>query len=886
MRCFFVAWSQAIFGLILLIVPALGQVTPPLYFDHLTINDGLSNNTIFTLLQDRNGYIWVGTLNGLNKYDGYDFEVFSSHGDHADESGFVGKCVTALFEDRAGHLWVGTRTRAHGINLKLAGRDQFTNLHESEAFAAIASSEITSFYEDQSGEIWITTSQAGVLKYNLSTGKSGHFSAENSGLLSNAIFDLKEDANGNIWVACSGHGISVMKRGGRFQTLFSQMNGYRKQFLLEEENLWVAIEGTGLFKVNIKTESCRLLSLPSKVPRAIIRQDEEHLFIGTDGGGLYVWDEEQEQYWQYHAGENNYLNSNALLCFLKDNNQNVWIGTYNGGINLCKANKTYFNYEQAKGPDGALNPSALSLLQVRDGSIWAGTDGSGLIVYDPTTSMVLNQAYPNLSAIQAKVIKSLYEDRRGRIWVGTFRDGLIRYNPQNGELVTFKNRVNDVKSLAGNNIWDITEDSLGNLQIATLGWGICTYDLQTDQFQQWGTIPKDWGDLPAADVMTVLIDHKQRGWIGTLQHGLIRKEASGIKRFRHAAADSTTISSDAVRVIYEDSQHRLWIGTEGGGLSKWVQGDKFEHVTEADGLISDQVMAIREDGQGFIWVSTFEGISRLNPTTNEIQNFDFRSRSDNNQFNHLAMLMTQEGKLLFGGIQGIHSIFPVQVKQSIPKPKIIFTDLSLFNESVPVGPLEDGSTILTSPIEEATHICLHHDDNSFSISFSAIDYTDPLDNIFSYKMEGFDEQWHEGKAGQHQVSYTNLNPGNYVFRVRLRKTEKSINLIVTPPFWKASWFRILAFCLICSLLFFGGRWFVKRQETLHRQKLMKVESEILRLQNEKLETEVANQNAKLMFSSVQMAQQNGLRRVLKAKIQNRPAEDTHAKRKLGAMRNQ
>ncbi len=414
------------------------EVAPPIYFDHLTIQEGLSHNSVYCLLQDQNGYIWIGTQNGLNKYDGYSFEVYRSNGQTPSENGFVGKTISSLYEDRLGNLWVGTRKQ--GINFRSKSSDQFISLQSDSAFAAIKGFEIFDFFEDKTGNIWIGTVGAGILKYNPTTQISQHFTHENSDLHSDVVFDTVEDERGTIWVATAGMGLNYLQENGTFgqQNITTpnsfNMQGYRKKLFLDGKYLWIGTEGTGLYRMDTESKSFTHFAtwtgasaLGADVVRDIHRTEDGRLFIATDGGGLNVLDATSTKMWNYRydAFSTNALNSNALFCFLEDQTGNLWIGTYNGGINIYKTHKTWFNFfsPTLRRGEELDHRSILALHQGEDGKIWVGTDGGGLSWLDPSThqfSPPIQHNSNNIHSPAGNVIKTIFEDYQNRLWIGTF----------------------------------------------------------------------------------------------------------------------------------------------------------------------------------------------------------------------------------------------------------------------------------------------------------------------------------------------------------------------------------------------------------------------------------------------------------------------------------
>ncbi len=416
-------------------------------------------------------------------------------------------------------------------------------------------------------------------------------------------------------------------------------------------------------------------------------------------------------------------------------------------------------------------------------------------------------------------------------------NGLSVYNPKTQAYEHF----NYTNNLAGSNMWSIAQRKDSSVWIGTIGEGLHVYSPKTKKFSNFSPISDDSNSLAEASIMVIFVDKADQVWLGTAEKGLDIWDETH-KRFihyQHNPNDSLSLSNNEIRAIFQDSRGEIWIGTEGGGLNRWLGGGEFERITEVDGLIANSVMGITEDELGMIWLTTFKGISRLNPQTNKIRNFDFHRGRRNNQFNQMATLTAMDGQLYFGGINGLHAIRPEQLKENPKTASLLFTDFKVFNQSVPVGEF-NGRTLLNRPIEEAQRITLDYFDTSFSIDFTTIDYTHPLENVFSYKMEGFDENWQNTMPGQHSVTYTNLDPDNYTFKVRYKDEEVSIDIYIRPPFWQTLWFRILMTVLLAGLIGGGMYLFIQRRDAVYHQRILAAKSEILELRNKNLETEQEN----------------------------------------------
>ncbi len=887
---------QRLLGVFFCVIVAIAgtsqQPDNELFFDHLTISDGLSHNTVHCLLQDRYGYIWAGTQHGLNKYDGYNFEVVRSLNEEEENLGLFGAKITALYEDRKGNLWVGTSK--NGIYYRPVHNDRFISLNQDSAYIFIADHEITSFLEDREGQIWITTIEGGLLQYTPSDGTTRHYTQANSGLSSDVVFDIKEDKYGTIWVATAGGGLNILGEDHRFQLSHPMlpnhpnMSGYRKKLLLDDEYLWVATEGTGLYRMDTRDRTylhfapgLETRSLSSNGVRDICKMPDGTVFIATDGGGLNIYSPDTEEITEYRYQVKNKtgLNSDALYCIEKDRTGNIWIGTYNGGINIYKPWKVWFR-QFAPGMTGSktlYNRSILALAQTHDSVVWIGSDGGGLNRLTPEHSQFIIPPFrhqPNdKRSIAGNVVKALFEDSRKRLWAGLFGAGLDRYEP---ESQTFEHILGPPYS-----VWSITERQNGELWAGTMGEGIVVLNpetLETDYLRHDPSNPKSLADL---NVMTVYADQSDQVWVGTIDQGLDRwvESRKEFEHFRYNPEDPSSISNNAIRSIFEDSQGNIWIGTEGGGLNQWLGDGRFKRIGQSEGLVANSVMGITEDEVGMIWVTTFEGISRLDPETMDIQNFDFRTHQNANQFNQSALLAANDGRLFFGGTNGLNTIQTSQLNTEAFAGTVILTDFKIFNQTIKAGQTLDGRVILERPIEEAEHIQLSYLDKSFSFSFSAIDYTNPMDYQYAFIMQGFDDQWQETEAGQNRVNYTNLDPGDYTFKVKYQEQMASINVHIQPPFWQTNWFRAVVFLLFIGFIATTIYTILKRKEAAHKRAL-------LRLKNEKLASEIEAKTSKLMFSTVQMAHKNeiltGLKDDLLKVQQQSGAPLTSVVRKLDA----
>ena len=932
------------------------------HFDYLTISEGLPHNTVFCSLQDKNGFMWFGTQDGLARYDGYECRIFKQN--DSDASGFKGKSIHSLLEDKKGNLWVGTQT--HGINFRDVKTGEFKNLGNEVAFKSISKNWINSIMEDEKGLIWIGSAGAGILVYDPQTNKSILYNSNNSHLHDNFIVKILQDENGRVWIATNGLGIYYfdektqdfisihsisneqlamsyeppkIREGSKLKAQGSRLNddtdfeSFRKTLYSDKKgHLWIGTEGSGLYKIDLSTLSITRFTiqngLSSNNIMGIAENASGELLLATDGGGLNILNLKTNHFSNIMYDQTkDLINTNALLNILIDVDDNIWLGTYNGGVNIYKAHKTWFETLTRTGlKTGELtHRSVLSICKTSTGDIFVGTDGGGLNQYNKRNKTFT--FIPNNPIGFGNVVKTIFEDRQKRLWLGYFNDGLSRFYPQTKKFEYYKRSAYMPLGLSGNNVWSIEESANGKLEIGILGGGVSFVNSEStvlshqlsyvsSQSLKEGSHEKADSSKLIADVLSsndvihLFEDKNQQLWIGTATQGLNLLDSSKkhITQFLHQNNNIQSISADDIRCIFQDSKGRLWIGTESGGLNLWLGNGKFQHFTTQNGLISNAVMAILEDKDGFLWISTFNGLSRLQfsypPSaignqslklgTNEkadsrkliadspkllfILNFDFHRNAHaiNNQFNQGSALADEDGTLYFGGINGFTIVEPHSIPAFDKKPRIAFTDFKIFNTSISPLQFINGHKILNSAIEQTSEISIPYKENVFSLEFSALDFTDPYKNKFQNQLVGFDPQWISSPRGQRSVTYTNLDPGTYWFKVKGSNSygtwsdEKAIKIIITPPFWKTWLFKLFILAIIVITSWLGLKIILKRREMALKQKILESESSllavtneklssdqiVLNLQNEKLANEIKSKNAELMAKAAQMANKN------------------------------
>ncbi|MCB9282900.1 MAG: hypothetical protein H6563_02410 [Lewinellaceae bacterium] len=876
-------------------------------FDHLTINQELSNNTIYSITEDRDGFMWFGSRDGLNKYDGYEFTIYKSN--PADSLSLPGNNIQSLFNHPNGDLWIGLR--AGGLCILDRATQQFrVNPFAGKVFPDWRSVSVQAIFQDSRGYIWIGTAAQGVVRIDPKGEQWDYFgilnTPPNRQLQNNACFSFVEDKAHNIWMGTAGDHLhcylrqqdSIMVVGGKPEAGFD-LYSYAKYLLLKDDILWIGTEGNGVLLYDPEKEEFLRKGLGKSLVKDVVRY-RNIVLVSTDGAGLYYTEDDGKTFQsvQYTTRIVNSLNTNALYDIFVDSNQNIWIGSFNGGVNVYIPDKTEFlSYAQEPTTtDAPGSQSALAFQEDEDGYIWIGKDGGGLLRFNPDDqSYVIYRSDPeDPHSISSNVVTSIFEDNKGRLWVGTFSFGLNLFDRKTGKFEHFQYDPSNPASLSNNNVWSIVEDHSGNLWIGTLGGGLNRLDEEKKRFYRYmpdTQAPFRSGKLSDWNVRVLLVDEQDNLWIGTEFGGLNRRDPkTGQFEFWLAdTRDSTRLQSNFILCLHQDRKGRLWVGTEGGGLHL-MQPDRksFRHYGIEDGLPSNVINAIEEDHNGILWISTNNGLASFDPHSGQIVAFDKYDGLQSNQFNPGASIHRRNGEIYFGGVFGINSFLPGSVQIDTIPPKVVITGFKLFNQPVPVGPYK-GRTILPGPLNERPVIRLRYFDNVFTIEFAALDFKNPSKCHYAYRLDGFEEKWTQVDSKHRLATYTNLDAGTYSFLVKAANNSGAwsdpvrLSIVITPPFWRTLWFRLIITLLIAGTIIFLLTYLDGKRREAHQKELLKREQEILKLRNERLSEEVREKNAQLSAALLQSAHKNtSLDRLKKQllEITHAPKADADQKKEI------
>lgn len=855
-------------------IQGFGSVTESnLRFQYLTTDDGLAQNTVDCIFQDSYGFMWFGTWNGLCRYDGYNFRTFQKRDS---QKSLPDNFVRAICEDQAGNLWIGT---ANGIIIYNLENESFSLPDNLKT--VLANIAVTSMVCDRKGGIWIAA-EKGILFYvnpkSAESQQEFRFSKIDAAILQNAdINTVYVQKNGQVMV---GTGLGLFEAESYKLKKVSFTGGSSAQ--LESVNIrciyesslgdwWFGTENglfwysqTGKRLTSYVPQSNNDNSLDHAIVMAIAEDLSGNILVGTLGGvnffdpktakisGIVGRLEEQET-----------LNNKFVNSLFTDRDGNVWIGTEKGGVNKYNMfQKPFYSLRNHPDDDNSLSNNTINSILKNGDILWIGTAGGGLNRLDQRTGKFDHfiQSPLNPQGICSNFISSICLTSEKQLWVSSWGNGIGRMISEKGK--TFKNYLNEPgnpESLVSSFVSGIYPDDRGFLVVGTSG-GLDLFNPKTESFFHFQQKFDQSVEPPA--VGCILKDKRDFYWIGS-RKGLFHIPAkfvlatpekiteSDFKFFTNIPGDSLSISGNYVISLLEDHQGNVWIGTYGNGICKAVTSADgkihFETYTTTDGLCNDVIYSMEEDKSGNIWISTDNGLSKFNPETLTFQNFYTKDGLLNDQFYWTSSDVDAQGNLYFGGVNGLNYFSPDKIEFYPRLPKVIFTDFQVFNQSVSIGKKLHGKVILEKTIAETTTIELSYKDNVFSIEFSALDFFLPDKVIYSYKMEGVDQNWVTVKEDRRFATYTNLAGGEYRFLVKATNSDglwsaepTVLKIIINPPFWQTNWFRVTAILLLALSIMAYIRY---RTRYLHEQKRK------LEIQVRERTTQIEEQKEKLQEQS-------------------------------------
>jgi signal transduction histidine kinase/ligand-binding sensor domain-containing protein/CheY-like chemotaxis protein len=797
-----------LFLLLIIIFPATATTQESkIKFQRLSLDDGLSQSTVFCIAQDHRGFLWFGTEDGLNRYDGHTFRIYKCDPENPNSLGF--SYIKALHEDRAGRLWVGSF--GGGLSRYDRATDQFIRYqYREENPSGLSSDSIQTLCEDRSGTLWIGTT-SGLNHYDPVTDTISRFNIVGDDPDSQPVnvLAIAEDALGRLWVGTEHQGLFRCDRlnGGvsRFQVsgMGEDLLDNKVNSLLTDSSgdLWVGTSH-GLSRYNERNGVLEHLRertdgqdsiLDTEVINKIFEDRSGNIWIGTDARGLGRYNRDRNHFVIYQANINDSMSitDNTIHDILEDRSGVLWIGTHTG-LNYFDEEKQFLvHYHRTPDdPTSLSNNTVRSFCEDSRGDFWVATY-DGLNRFDRQTELFTRYFHDpsNPDSIVHNKVMCVYEDHLRALWIAT-SGGLDRRDPDTGAFTHFRHRRTDPRSLSSDTVRSVYEDSFGTVWVGTQG-GLNRFDRESQTFTRYLSDQTDASSISSDFILTIREDTHGLLWVGTLTGlNLYDRDHDEFIRYFADPDNPTSLSSSEVLSIFEDSTGELWFGTS-SGLNRYKREyDGFEYFTEKDGLPNDCIYAILEDDDGHIWFSTNKGLSKYDRSTGTFQNYDVSDGLQSREFNLGACYKRESGELYFGGINGFNAFFPSQIQRNCFIPPVVITDFKIFNETVPVGP----DSPLKTSISEASEITLTPGDSVISFEFVALHFSDPDKNQYAYMMEGIDKEWVD-LGTRRYVTYSSMPHGTYTFRVKGSNCDgvwneegTSLAITVLPPFWKTKTF--------------------------------------------------------------------------------------------------
>lgn len=809
-----------------------------LQFKKLDINNGLSSNQINTLFKDSRGYLWIGTVNGLNCFDGYSLKYYIKSVDK--KGSIIGNSISRIFEDDRKRLIVIT---SGGLSVFDPVTEHFSDddslFHKNIEIPKI---NIVEIFKDSVNNIFVITRNNGIFKYDPKNDKVSNFNMTlvNPSVITGASFDSK----GYIWMI--NQNLEIIKfdpKAFNLVKVFPRISEELKPSIYDhglfadsKSTIWVFSrdEQEGLISYNVLTGKVSVFNansgnnrLSNNIIASVIEDGSNNILVGTDHGGINRINRitGNIEVFLNDPGEKNSVAQNSITCLLLDSSNILWVGTYKKGI-------SYYHTDLFKFLTYSQHPYRKNWLEFDDvnsfaedkmGNLWIGTNGGGLVYFDRSNNTFKNYKHDpaNKNSLSSDVIVDICLDHLGGLWIGTYMGGLNYFDGHNFK--RYFHDPNDFNSIANNNIWSIFEDSDKQLWIGTLGDGVDCYDREGDRF-----IHRQSGIPTIANsfyIMSISENIDGNIWFATNDGvELFDKTSNRFIKFYNNPETNSLISNSTLD-IYCDHRGWVWIATREGLNMYNPKSQKFILLTEREGLPCNEIVTILEDIKGNMWLGTPQGLCNLIVKTEKVdditficRNYDEKDGLHGKAFNEHAALKTRRGELVFGGSDGFSIFKPENLVSESQTPIVYFTGFEVQNKPVEVGQEVNKRVLLEKSLNYIDQIKLKYFEKTFSVSFAALNYITPEKTLYHYKMEGFNSDWVVAGSSSRKITYTNLHPGEYNFRVfasdidNTRKSDEiSLKIIVLSPFWETKWAFSLYLIITFGLIFYSIQIIIHRE---------------------------------------------------------------------------
>lgn len=818
----------------------------PYQFIRMDVRQGLSHNQVNAIFKDSKGFLWFGTMSGLNRFDGYDFRVFRNNID--DSTSLSDNYISNIFELPDKKLWITTR---NGNDIYDPVTESFLrNEQKYLSSLSLPGGVVSAIIKDKQQNYWfVYQNLGGVYKYVTATKKVipfHHIEGDSTTIASNDIAILSHDSHNNTWIIYRNGFMEkldavtnrVVQRSDRLKIKGNGRTQNYALFIDKDDELWISVflsatpggiyyYKPALNKVEILSKDSGQFRLNTNIVTGIAQSDDDKIWIGTDHGGMNIIDKKNSevQYLLSDAEDHTSISQNSIWSVYKDNDGVIWLGTFKQGINYYSSQSAIFSLYKHKTSD----PNSLPFEDINkfvedaQGNLWIGTNGGGLLYFDRKTNRYKSFRHnPNdANSISSDIIVSLCFDHQNKLWVGTYFGGLNCYD---GKTFThFRRNIADTNSISDDSIWEIFEDGDNNLWIGTLTGGLNLFDRDKKTFKHYRV--EDNRSMHSNYISSIIEDKQNNIWFGT-SYGIdiLNKKTGKFSYLGHDDNANNSLSNNNVISLLEDSRGLIWVGTREGLNVMNKDGKTFSVFRTTDGLADNTILTILEDSRHTLWVSTPNGLTNLivhidgsDKITLHCVNYDESNGLQGRDFNDKSALKTKSGELIFGGPYGFNIFSPEKFLTSPKSPGIVFTHLQVFNENIQPGQQLNGQIILQEAIPEAKSITLKYNQNVFSVTFAAPGAGVSSKDKFQYMLEGFSKEWLTTDGRQRTITYTNIDPGKYTLKIKSPGSYTaeatnitSLEINVLPPFWKTA--PAFIFYILTGI----GILIIARQRTINR----------------------------------------------------------------------
>ncbi|MFT7559816.1 MAG: diguanylate cyclase (GGDEF)-like protein [Flavobacteriales bacterium] len=819
-----------------------------LQFKRLLFGDDDANNNdaltaIRVTIQDPGGFIWFAGENGLGRYDGHDITIYQTDPDNP--RSLTGNFIWALIVDNDGVMWVGG---GRGLNRYNKNTDDFDRFVHDPTSNSLSNNNVNSLAIDQNNNLIIATDHGlNILNADRTRFYAYYYSAQRTaqhatqtentmtqevdgGTEANLIREVFVDSKDQIWVGTHEHGLNLFDRNNKtfaayvhdpedpLSILDNDVSAIEEDYL---GRIWVGGHSGGLNRMNpangtftrFPHNAADATSIPSNNIADIFEDSRKNLWIAADHGGLALYKQETDSFQRFthKPYDDTSLSSNNPRHVYEDNQGNLWVGMFPTGVNFLDQSAAVFaNFaHKPDDPNSLSNSSLLCIFEDSDAMLWIGTEG-GMNKYDRKTKTFTRYlADPeDPSALRHEAVLSIEEDISGDLWVGTWSGGLHRFDKKTEKFHRYFPDENNPGSISNEFIWKILKDRDGVIWVATQTGGLNRYDRETDSFTRYKADTSNPDSIVSDQLWTIMEDSKGYLWIGTM-HGLDRydKDQGVFTHYQHDSSDDNSIGGNVVVAVHEDSRGVIWVATRDAGISILnSETQDFIRMGTREGLPSSGVSSIIEDDEGNIWATTANGIVKINPLSLTTKTYQHSNGLISNYFNRDATFKDDKGRLYVGGIDGMSIFDPADITSDSEPAPVVVTQFRIFNQPITIGG-KDG--LLSKSITETDKLLLSYKHAMFSFELAVLSYRSPKANKLAYMLEGFDKDWIM-IGNQRTATYTNIDPGKYIFRVKgatrdgiWNEIGTSIAIEITPPPWKTGW-AYLAYLLIFSCVVYIG----------------------------------------------------------------------------------